>query len=232
MNARLKKRLIAVSGIVIIALIVTLAIVGGGTAAQSVSIKDALENTQAGQKIQVSGNVVPNSFSTNGNILTFAIYNPEVGETPSLQVRYDGAASSTFGNDVTAICTGRINGEGVLDCSELVTKCPSKYESATNALSLEQLFEYGTSIEGKTVKVAGTVKRDSLQPAGGDVRFMLVGSNMDETTEGIGAHEVRALPVKFDGALSNEVASGSKVVITGAVDAQGYFVATDVALEG
>ena len=43
---------------------------------------------------------------------------------------YQGAASSTFGDDVTAICTGRVGDDGVLRCSELVTKCPSKYEGA------------------------------------------------------------------------------------------------------
>lgn len=75
--------------------------------------------------------------------------------TPPLQleVRYDGAASSTFGNDVTAICTGKINDAGVLECSELVTKCPSKYENADSALTVEQLLGYGESVYGKVVKV-------------------------------------------------------------------------------
>ena len=42
---------------------------------------------------------------------------PEGDPATHLEVRYDGAASSTFGNDVTAICTGKINEAGVLECS-------------------------------------------------------------------------------------------------------------------
>ncbi len=81
---------------------------------------------------------------------------------------YDGAASSTFGNGVTAICTGKIvEGEGGLElvCSELVTKCPSKYESATDALSVTNLLDYGDSIINTTVKLKGTVKAGTLTSA-------------------------------------------------------------------
>ncbi len=59
-------------------------------------------------------------------MLTFKIYDPEGDPATQLEVRYDGAASSTFGNDVTAICTGKINDAGVLECSELVTRVPEE----------------------------------------------------------------------------------------------------------
>jgi D-alanyl-D-alanine carboxypeptidase len=50
-----------------------------------------------------------------------------------------------FENDVTAICTGKKGKDGVLVCSELVTKCPSKYESDEDALSIADLLDYGFS---------------------------------------------------------------------------------------
>ena len=115
MNAKMKKRMIAVSGVIIIVLILVLAFVGGNTAATTMSIAEAAENPQAGQKVQVSGNVVQDSFSTSNDVLTFKIYDPEGDPATQLEVRYDGAASSTFGNDVTAICTGKINDAGVLE---------------------------------------------------------------------------------------------------------------------
>ena len=211
MNAKMKKRMIAVSGVIVIVLILVLAFVGGNTAATTMSIAEAAENPQAGQKVQVSGN----------DVLTFKIYDPEGDPATQLEVRYDGAASSTFGNDVTAICTGKINDAGVLECSELVTKCPSKYENADSALTVEQLLGYGESVYGNVVKVAGSVGAGSLKAAGQGDRFILVDAETGDS-----------MPVVFEGALSDGIADGSAVVLTGSLGADGKFAATDVALEG
>lgn len=221
MNAKMKKRMIAVSGVIVIVLILVLAFVGGNTAATTMSIAEAAENPQAGQKVQVSGNVVQDSFSTSNDVLTFKIYDPEGDPATQLEVRYDGAASSTFGNDVTAICTGKINDAGVLECSELVTKCPSKYENADSALTVEQLLGYGESVYGNVVKVAGSVGAGSLKAAGQSDRFILVDAETGDS-----------MPVVFEGALSDGIADGSAVVLTGSLGADGKFAATDVALEG
>ena len=221
MNAKMKKRMIAVSGVIVIVLILVLAFVGGNTAATTMSIAEAAENPQAGQKVQVSGNVVQDSFSTSNDVLTFKIYDPEGDPATQLEVRYDGAASSTFGNDVTAICTGKINDAGVLECSELVTKCPSKYENADSALTVEQLLGYGESVYGNVVKVAGSVGAGSLKAAGQGDRFILVDAETGDS-----------MPVVFEGALSDGIADGSAVVLTGSLGADGKFAATEVALEG
>ena len=221
MNAKMKKRMIAVSGVIVIVLILVLAFVGGNPAATTLSVAEAAENPQAGQKVQVSGNVVQDSFSTTDNVLTFKIYDPAGDPAQQLEVRYDGAASSTFGNDVTAICTGKINDAGVLECSNLVTKCPSKYENADSALTVDQLLGYGDEVVGKVVKVAGTVGEGTLKAAGQGDRFVLV------ATEAEGS-----IPVAFDGALSDEVVDGASVVLTGSLAEDGKFAATDVALEG
>ena len=213
--------MIAVSGVIVIVLILVLAFVGGNTAATTMSIAEAAENPQAGQKVQVSGNVVQDSFSTSNDVLTFKIYDPEGDPATQLEVRYDGAASSTFGNDVTAICTGKINDAGVLECSELVTKCPSKYENADSALTVEQLLGYGESVYGNVVKVAGSVGAGSLKAAGQGDRFILVDAETGDS-----------MPVVFEGALSDGIADGSAVVLTGSLGADGKFAATDVALEG
>lgn len=223
MNAKMKKRMIVVSGIIIVVLIVVLAVVGGGTAAKTVTVAEAVENPSVGQKVQVSGNVVEDSFSTNDNVLTFKIYDPDGASSTQLEVRYEGAASSTFGNDVTAICTGKIGDDGVLMCSEMVTKCPSKYENAESALTVSRMLEYGDEVTGKVVKVAGTVGAGTLVPAGSGERFVLV----DASGEAAGT-----VSVAFDGALSDEVVEGASVVLTGSMRDDGSFAATDVALEG
>ncbi len=219
MNAKMKRRLVAVSGIIIVVLVLVLAFVGGNSAATSITVAQAAEGGFSGQKVQVSGNVVENSFSTQGNTLTFQIYDPENEGASPLKVVYEGAASSTFGNDVTAICTGHMGDDGVLSCSELVTKCPSKYENATDALEVGQLLGYGSDIVGTMVKVTGTVAPDTLKSAGQGQRFVLTDGENE-------------MGVMFDGALSDEVTDGTVVVLTGSLSDDGTFDATEVALEG
>lgn len=221
MNARMKKRLIAVSGVIVIVLVAALAFVGGSTAAQTVSVAEAVQLEDGGRKVQVSGNVVPDSFKTENDVLTFQIYDPDSADGAVLPVRYDGAAASTFGNDVTAICTGKMGSDGVLSCSELVTKCPSKYESSQSALSVERLVGYGEDIVGKPVKVAGSVGEGTLSAAGQGERFTLVDADGSS-----------AVAVRYDGALSEGIVEGAVVVLTGSIDADGAFSATEVALEG
>ena len=223
MNSKMKRRLIVVTGVIVVVLAIVLAIVGSSGAA-----KDALESDLAGERVQVSGNVVDNSFATVDGVLTFDIYDPDGGDpAQKLHVSYDGAASSRFGNGVTAICTGKIvEGEGGLElvCSELVTKCPSKYESATDALSVTSLLDYGDSIINTTVKLKGTVKAGTLTSAAesGEPRFVVVDAS----------DASREIAVDYDGALADGIADGTSVVVTGSLEASGAFKATDVAQEG
>lgn len=213
--------MMAVTGIIVIVLVVILAVVGGSGAAKSATVADAVAGKYADQKIQVTGNVVENSYATNDNVLTFAIYDKDGNPAEQLNVRYEGGVSATFGNDVTAICTGKIAGDGVLHATELVTKCPSKYENADSALTVEQLLGYGESVYGNVVKVAGSVGAGSLKAAGQGDRFILVDAETGDS-----------MPVVFEGALSDGIADGSAVVLTGSLGADGKFAATDVALEG
>ena len=163
--------------------------------------------------------MVENSFSTEDNVLTFDMYDPSGDQTQYLRVKYEGGVAATFGNDVTAICTGKVGADGVLHATELVTKCPSKYENSSNALGVAQLAEYGDSVLDKPVKVTGTVKDGTLAAAGQGDRFVLVDAE--------GAPE---LSVLFDDALSDEVRDGSTLVLTGSLNEDGKFHATEVSL--
>lgn len=224
MNAKMKKRLIAVTGVVVIVVVAVLAFVGGSTAATSVTVAEAAE-ADAGQKVQVSGNVVPDSFETSGEGLAFSLYDPADEQGPKIAVRYDGAASATFGNDITAICTGRIGDDGVLECSELITKCPSKYESAQEALTVGRLLGYGADIEGAVVKVTGAIGSGTLVAPGHGERFALVDADA-------GAGGASRVSVAYDGALPEGVDEGAEVVLTGTLSSSGSFEASDVALKG
>ena len=222
MNAKTKRRMGVVTGVIVIVLIVVLAVVGGNSAARTVSVAEALE-VQDDAKIQVTGNVAENSFALEGDVLTFKLYDAQSDPAAEqlLDVRYDGGVSATFGNDVTAICTGKKNDQGVLNCSELVTKCPSKYESGVDALSVSDLLEYGGKVINKPVKVAGSIKAGTLAGVDAAERFVLGDSEAGKT-----------IPVAYAGALSDDMGEGASVVLTGSIGEDGVFLATDVALEG
>jgi cytochrome c-type biogenesis protein CcmE len=290
-NSRLKRRLIVVTGVIVIVVTVVLAVVSGATASRAISVAEAASGAYNGVKGQVTGKVVDNSYSIEGNVLSFSITEgtedaEEVQDatgsasatgsataigsasaigsatapgdpapaipiaavatpvaTVQLRVVYDCGVSATFGNQVTAICTGVISDDGVLVCSELVTKCPSKYESATSALDVARLLSYGAEIIDKPVKVTGTIKEGTLGPVGRESRFVLVGQGdeqqgdgqqdgrqADDEQQGTGQSVAGDLPVLFDGALPDEVQDGSVVILTGSLNSAGQFAATNVAL--
>lgn len=221
MNTKMKRRMAVVTGVIVIVLIVVLAVVGGSTSATSISVADAASGDYAGQRVKVSGKVVADSFYTEGNELVFSIYDSDDNTGKQLNVHYDGGVAATFGNGVTAICTGKMDDAGVLRASEVLTKCPSKYENATDALDVAQLLEYGADIQGKPVKITGTVAAGTLVAAGQGDRLVLVSA--DASVE---------VPVEYDGALPENVTDGSSLVVTGSLQENGKFAATDVALEG
>ena len=221
MNAKMKRRLGAVTGVIVIVLVLVLAIVGGNSAARTVTVAEALE-LQDDAKIQVTGNVAENSFDIDGDVLTFQIYDSQADPAAAelLDVRYDGGVSATFGNDVTAICTGKKNAQGVLNCSELVTKCPSKYENAEGSLSIAELLDYGDAVLNKPVKVSGVMKAGTLAGVDAAERFTITDEESGDE-----------LHVRFEGALSDDTGEGASVVLTGSIGADGAFTATDVALQ-
>lgn len=221
MNSKMKKRMVAVGGVIVIVVIVLMAFVCGGNAAKVVSVGDAAGGAYESKKVQVSGLVVDNSYTVDpAGVLSFDIAaEDDPTQAVKLRVVYDKGVSATFGNGISAICTGRVQ-DGMLVCTELVTKCPSKYENATEALSVAKLKGYDLqAMEGTTVKVAGSVAQ--LGDVTSAERLVIADAADAGTTLG----------VVFSGALPADVAEGSSVVLTGALDADGRFLATEVALQ-
>ena len=215
-----------VGGIIVIVIIVLAAVLSAGSTAKVLNVSDTVNGNYQDTKVQVTGTVVDNSYAVDEKgVLTFRIQDEGTTGTSSntLAVSYDKGVSSTFGNGITAICTGRIDSEGVLQCTELVTKCPSKYENASDALTVEQLLSYSAdTMTGKTVKVSGKVQAGTLASATSAVRFVLA----DDTDASI------TLKIVYSGALSDDIKDGSAVVVMGALQSDGSLLTTDVALEG
>ena len=212
MNKKAKRRLVVVGGIVVIAMLVIVAIAGSGGAASSLSIGDVLGGGYEGKKVQVSGAVVADSLTSEGSTAVFAIAPEEGDASQELTVSYDGALPATFGTGVVAICTGTVT-DGVLNATEMVTKCPSKYESAEGSLTVKGLLDQADSLGGDEVSVCGYVS-GKVNSVDADYRFVL--ESQGETIE-----------VKWDGGMDEAVADGTAVVIKGSLGSDGSFVASE-----
>lgn len=225
MNTQAKRRLIVVTLVIVAVLAVILAYIGSSSAAKTVSVAEAADGSLVGTRVEVTGSVVDNSYSIDNGVLVFDIYDADANDGATVHVSYDGSAASTFGNGVQAICTGELTDEGgtpTVVCTELVTKCPSKYENASEALTVSRLDYYRDSILDKPVKVAGVVKPGTLKKAGeSDIRFSLLDAD-DQTSE---------VSVKFDGGIPEGIGEGTSVVVTGSLSKDGTFACTDIAQE-
>lgn len=215
MNKSAKRRLVVVGGIVVIAMLVIVAIAGSGGSASSLSIADVLGGNYDGKKVQVSGAVVADSLTSEGSVAVFKIAPEGVDAADSeqaLTVQYDGALPATFGTGVVAICTGVVDGK-TLEASEMVAKCPSKYESAEGSLTVKGLLDQQDSMMFKDTKVCGYVTGE-ISDAQADFRFTI--ESQGET-----------LKVVYDGGLDEAITDGTAVVISGHLDSDGVFVATE-----
>lgn len=78
--------------------------------------------------IKVSGKIVGDSikYDQDNIVLTFDLVE-ESGERISVQ--YQGVKPDTFYDDWEAIVEGRLTEDGTVVASDLLVKCPSKYEA-------------------------------------------------------------------------------------------------------
>ena len=217
MNKAAKKRLVIVGLVIAMVAIVMFAVLGSGGVATSLTVAQAASGEYEGKKVQVAGPVVQDSYTSEGGSALFEIAD-ETDPSATIRVVYDGAMPATFGNGVTAICTGVIQGD-VLTCAQLVTKCPSKYESAEGAVTVAMIASNPGAYVGAEVKLAGYVTAGTIAGIDADVRFVInsQGSSLD---------------VAYDGALPEGMEDGSAVVVTGVLEQGGkVFAASDVALD-
>jgi cytochrome c-type biogenesis protein CcmE len=219
-NKRARMRLIGVTAIIMISVVAIVVGVGAGDGSYSRNVSDVVGDSEAiGERVRVTGTVIPGSWDKKSSPMRFDIRDEGATSGPQIAVVYNGGVPSTFGDEVTAIITGVINADGVLESEDMITKCPSKYESATGALTVADLLAEGEGVIGKSVRLTGYVVSGSIQPPGGAVRFII-------SDEGGSP----ALDVFYDGAIPEGMADGSQVVLGGLLDEQGVFDAVSVSL--
>ena len=81
-----------------------------------------------GERVRVGGNVEPSSIVTGGvgEPLRFSV----TDGTTTIPVVYDGVTPDIFSDNVQVVVEGTYHAGGTFQADTLLTKCPSKFESA------------------------------------------------------------------------------------------------------
>ncbi|MBX2813362.1 MAG: cytochrome c maturation protein CcmE [Myxococcales bacterium] len=91
-----------------------------------------------GQRIRMGGHVVKGSILQKPGTLEYQfqvkpvaamVKHPDFIDS-SVPVRYEGIVPDTFKDDAEVIVTGVLGSDNLFKGSELIAKCPSKYEAA------------------------------------------------------------------------------------------------------
>ncbi|MDA3937390.1 MAG: cytochrome c maturation protein CcmE [Actinomycetota bacterium] len=219
MNKRARVRLIGVTAIILVAVGAIILGAGSGDGSYARSVSEALDDvTLVGERVRVSGIVIDGSWDMGVKPMRFEIRDEEDANGPVINVVYNGNAPDTFGDGVIAIVTGVLSADGTIDATDMFTQCPSKYGSATGAMSVTDVFESGPGLIGNQVTVTGIVVSD-IQPAGGSSRFAIAATEDGDK-----------LGIAFDGGLPAGIAEGSAVVIDGEMRDDDFFHAVEVSL--
>jgi len=80
----------------------------------------------ANKSVRVEGKVTDGTIERQGNTLKFTISDG----LESLAVVYKGIVPDSFKAGGDAVVKGKLNAVGIFEASELLPKCPSKYEAA------------------------------------------------------------------------------------------------------
>jgi cytochrome c-type biogenesis protein CcmE len=219
MNTRARNRLIGVT--VLILLIAAAVFFGSGgfaAAAYSKSVTEVTSDAKlVGQRVKVNGTVVAGSWNKKNNPMVFQIRAEGATGGPQILVTYSGVSPNTFGDGSAAIVTGTLENTGSIKADEMMVKCPTKYESRTDAVTVSGLFK--AEAGGHPIKVLGLLAPGTLKDASASERFTLASALSGGDRVG----------VVFPGAMPDGAKDGVTLVVTGTLQ-NGKFLATDVSL--
>lgn len=218
MNKRARNRLIGVTAIILIVAAVLLVTIIPSGASYEQKVADIVSDAKlVGTRVKVTGSVVAGSWDKKTNPMVFKIREQGATTGPEVKVVYNGSAPNTFGNDTIAILTGTVSEKGVVEANEMLTKCPSKYETKSDAATIKDML---LAPPDTPIRVAGFLKPGSLKDASSAERFVL-----STTAEGSG----ESVPVSFAGSMPEGGTDGAELVVFGKLE-NGVFVATDVSV--
>jgi len=220
MNSRVRNRLIGISAVLVIVAIAGVAFMFFNGTSLSLSVERLYNSPQyIGETVQLSGTVVAGSWDRQSNPMTFRVFNEDSDSDAEITAVFNGVPPANFGDGTGVIITGDITEENKIVSSQMVTVCPSRYETSDNAIPVADLFNSEMNMTGIPVRVSARVVDGSIAEPGADIRLVV----HDIENTGI------ELPVAFSGGLADSVMDGVPVVLTGTMNEDGVFEASVVA---
>jgi len=223
MNARARTRVIGLSAVLVILAVAALVffLFNGSSLSLTVDRLYNSENRYVGETIQLSGTVASGSWDRTANPMVFKAFDEESDSGHEVTVIFEGVPPANFGDGTGIIVTGMVEEGHVIRSSQMVTVCPSRYETSDNTLPVYALFDMESELDmsGIPVRVSARVVNGSITPPGEDIR-LTVHDIENPTIE---------MPVRFSGGLADTVQDGTPVVLTGHLNEDGTFDAEVVA---
>jgi cytochrome c-type biogenesis protein CcmE len=120
-----------IAGVAIGAAVLYLVLANTGTTAEYyMTIKELRACTSCSARaVRVAGVVAPGSIMRNEKPL--AVHFTMTDSAQSMPVVYGGVVPDIFQPGVQVVVEGHLDSAGVFQASNLLTKCPSKFQSAT-----------------------------------------------------------------------------------------------------
>jgi len=125
----MKKRYLIGGGIILIAVVYLLYLSFGSSVSYYVTVSEFFSRSEelSETNVRVAGKVVDTSIEWDADDLELAFIITEGGR--DMRIVYHGAQPSGFRGGTSILVEGKYNNEGVFRASQLILKCPSKYES-------------------------------------------------------------------------------------------------------
>ena len=98
--------------------------VNSATYYYTVSEFAAQQSAFTAKNVRVAGNVTDGTIERQGTNLKFTMADGQ----NNLRVVYQGIIPDTFKAGIEAVVLGKLNSAGIFEATELLAKCPTKYE--------------------------------------------------------------------------------------------------------
>ncbi|MBI2911516.1 MAG: cytochrome c maturation protein CcmE [Chloroflexi bacterium] len=126
-GTRLHWKLLVTGGVLIAAIGYLVMAATGSSAVYYVSVSELQQSdtTLSGRPVRLGGEVSPGSVRREGRDLQFSIVDGDA----TLPVRFGGIVPDIFQEGIIVVVEGRLDPDGTFAASNLLAKCPSRFES-------------------------------------------------------------------------------------------------------
>jgi cytochrome c-type biogenesis protein CcmE len=129
LNKKARTRLLIATGVIVAVFVVVVVVLVQKQGAYYRQVSQLTTGKYDGKHVQVGGKVLGGTINrdTQGNV-HFTMQDL-TGKTDTVKVVYKGEMPSTFASGVDVVVAGTMAADGIIDASQLQTKCPSKYKA-------------------------------------------------------------------------------------------------------